>query len=119
MSSNNTLTEQMTIETLHIEGRLWFDRVNGNTYHSARATIGGVLQIGVPFQYGYGEQYVYSAQEKLAELGYLPIERHENGSVKPLWQEARDRGFTFTYNAEHVSKREAKAWGTLVEEVNQ
>ncbi|MCP4527484.1 MAG: hypothetical protein GY833_16445 [Aestuariibacter sp.] len=51
----------------------WFDRLNGNTYHSCRITRtrdGAILTC--PFQYGYGDQYMYTALEKMAQEKWLP-----------------------------------------------
>ena len=41
----------------------WFDKVNGNTYHSVRITRteDGAVVVG-QFQYGYGDQYRYTAR---------------------------------------------------------
>lgn len=55
-----------------IHGARWFDKVNGNTYHSVSINIlktGKVIK--VPFQYGYGDHYRQSALEILAGLGLL------------------------------------------------
>ena len=51
----------------------WFDRVNGNTYHSVRiirCRDGAVLYC--PWQYGYGDQYRYTALEAMARAKWLP-----------------------------------------------
>lgn len=41
---------------------LWFDKVNGNTYHSVQITRCKDKQIlFAPCEYGYGEQYKQSA----------------------------------------------------------
>ena len=51
----------------------WFDRVNGNTYHSVRVTRcrdGAVLVC--PFQYGYGDQYRQTALATMAKAKWLP-----------------------------------------------
>ena len=43
----------------------WFDKVNGNTYHSVRVTRhkDGAVVVG-QFQYGYGEHYKQTALAK-------------------------------------------------------
>lgn len=60
------------IKTLIITGKSWFDRVNGNSYCSARCTINfglkSEMSFAVPFQYGYGNFYKQAALEKLAEM---------------------------------------------------
>lgn len=61
----------------------WFDKVNGNTYHSCRITRtsdGAVLCC--PFQYGYGDQYRHTALVEMADKKWLPVKyrgRNENG----------------------------------------
>ena len=51
----------------------WFDRVNGNTYHSVRITRHRDCKtICCPFQYGYGDQYRYTALEAMARAKWLP-----------------------------------------------
>ncbi len=69
--------------SLHIEGRRWFQRGPGNTYHSVRIFQNGAEIAYLPFQYGYGEQFLQTAWEWLAANGYPELgERHENGSMK-------------------------------------
>ena len=56
----------------------WFDKVNGNTYHSVRIVRhrdGAVLYC--PWQYGYGEQYRYTALETMARAKWLPPKYRE------------------------------------------
>jgi len=52
----------------------WFDKVNGNTYHSVQITrVRDSKVIFCPFQYGYGDQYRYTALEAMAEAKWLPV----------------------------------------------
>ena len=69
--------------SLHIEGRRWFQRGPGNTYHSVRIFKDGKLLVFLPYQYGYGEGFLQTAFEWLGNNG-MPelLERHENGSPK-------------------------------------
>jgi hypothetical protein len=51
----------------------WFDKMNGNTYHSVQITR--VLDgntIYCPYQYGYGEQYRHTALVEMVKNGWLP-----------------------------------------------
>lgn len=51
--------------------RKWFDRVNGNTYHSTRIIINGVeADYKKPFEYGYGDAYMDTAAMLAIENGY-------------------------------------------------
>jgi hypothetical protein len=96
-------TETKAIErSLFIEGREWFDKVNGNSYFSARLWVDGGQVAILPFQYGYGDQYLYEAQKKLLELGYLPQE----GKNRGLWTIAQESGFDFYSSKTNTNKRE-------------
>jgi hypothetical protein len=86
--------------SLFIEAREWFDRVNGNSYFSARIWVDGGQVAILPFQYGYGDQYLYEAQKKLLELGYLPQE----GKSRGLWTIAQESGFDL-YSAKTNTKK--------------
>ena len=84
-------TQAKIKRSLFIEGREWFDKVNGNSYFSARIWVDGGQVAILPFQYGYGDQYTYEAQKKLLELGYLPQE----GKSAGLWTIAQAQGFDY------------------------
>jgi hypothetical protein len=80
--------------SLFFEGRAWFDKINGNTYHSVRIWINGEVMAVVPMRYGYENAYQASAVEELVELGLLPETLFQHGSDRatreyPLWQIAR------------------------------
>ena len=61
---------------IHVAGRRWFDRVNGNTYHSAVVYLTGetVDDVTVPvrYQYGYDDGYLESARAELVDRRLLP-----------------------------------------------
>jgi hypothetical protein len=88
------------IRSLFVECREWFDKVNGNSYFSARIWINGGQVAILPFQYGYGDQFIYEAQRKLIELGYIPKEK-ENESLYSL---GKTFGFDF-YSAKTITKK--------------
>lgn len=59
------------IESAVIIARKWFDKVNGNTYHTARIIInGGEADHKSLRQYGYGTSYITTATETAIENGY-------------------------------------------------
>lgn len=88
--------------SLFIEGREWFDKVNGNSYFSARIWVDGEQIAILPFQYGYGDQFQYEAQKKLLDLGWLPQEGKSNG----LWTIAKELGFDYYAAKSSTTKRE-------------
>jgi hypothetical protein len=56
----------------------WYDRVNGNTHHSVRITrTKDGAKLACMFEYGYGEQYRYTALMKMVELNWLPESYNE------------------------------------------
>lgn len=72
--------------SLFVEARLWFDKQNGNSYFSARVWVDGHIVSVLPFQYGYGTQYLYEANEELIRLGYIDQEY----TGRPLWISTRE-----------------------------
>lgn len=62
------------MKSLHIEGRRWFQRGPGNTYHSVRIFIDGALAVCLPFQYGYGDQFLQTAIDWLKAQGRIPAD---------------------------------------------
>lgn len=58
----------------------WFDRINGNTYHSVKITrVKDDKTIYCPMQYSYGEQYKTTALQAMAKAKFLPVKyRGEN-----------------------------------------
>ena len=63
-----------------IVGKKWFDKVNGNTYHSARVYDLEMKCVAVAsYEYGYGEQYVYSAFNAMKKDGIISTDKLEYG----------------------------------------
>lgn len=57
------------IQTIDVQAKEWFDKVNGNSYFSAKIAINFGLKSQVnlflPFQYGYGNHYEHEAFKKI------------------------------------------------------
>ncbi len=62
----------MEKHSIHIEGRRWFQKTWGNTYHSVRIFIDGQQAAYLPYQYGYGDQFLQTALDWLKANGYAP-----------------------------------------------
>jgi hypothetical protein len=95
-------TETKIQRSLFIEAREWTDKTYGNSYFSARIWVDGGQVAILPFQYGYGDQFLYEAQKKLLELGYLPQEGKNQG----LWAIAQQNGFDFYSSKTNTKKAE-------------
>lgn len=96
---------QNTIKTLDINARSWFDKVNGNSYFSGQIVINYGLEdkkcLFMPFQYGYGDQYIWEA------LNTLKRENLVSENVSALYQ-LQDAGIIIRYNKIDTLKRELK-----------
>jgi hypothetical protein len=79
---------------IHISGRRWFDRKNGNTYFSSSIYVNGVLVERIPYEYGYGEQYLRDSMKLLINKGYLPRATY-----------AEQRGIRFTTEVADVARK--------------
>ena len=102
------MTNQATpIRSLSVQGKEWFDKVNGNSYFSAVIQINGEPVHKLPFQYGYGSHYLDMANQWLAENGYIDNPPHNNGSRTSLWSYCQDHHIDFYYSmSENCKKRE-------------
>ena len=79
---------------IKIVGRRWFDRVNGNTYHSVYVCNDDNSLIGkCKFAYGYGEGYLQTAHQILQDAGIYPKtgERFASGADKDYHDFLLDR----------------------------
>lgn len=90
-------------DTVHIEGRRWFARTEGNTYFTASIWLNGDNVSVLPRQYGYGSQYEYEAMAELRRLGLLPADRERWAT--PPWQVAQDLGFKLVSTVVDVARR--------------
>ena len=92
----------------------WFDKVNGNTYHSARVFNNETGEmIYCPYEYGYGEHYRQTALNVMAERGWLPEQyrgRHDNGSPKWGGYE-RENNYPILWHVVDWKKKECIANG--------
>jgi len=66
--------DAMQKHQIHIEGRRWFQKTYGNTYHTARVFIDGELKFKSSTHYGYGEQFIGTATAMLIGTEYVPVD---------------------------------------------
>jgi hypothetical protein len=78
----------MTIKTIDIQAKEWFDKVNGNSYFSANVTINYGMKsqktIFLPFQYGYGSHCETMAGKELLKLKL--VNQDPNMTFFSLWR---------------------------------
>jgi len=94
----------------------WFDRKNGNTYHSVRITRNRDGQtLACPMQYGYGDCYRQTALQAMAANKWLPVKyrgRHSNGSAQAMCYEM-ENNYPILWNVAETTKRECLNHGQL------
>lgn len=63
MRKISNVTDLNQVGYLTIIARKWFDRVNGNTYHSCEVYFNNKLVDRDPYEYGYGDHYLNTASK--------------------------------------------------------
>lgn len=91
--------EAFELESIFIEGRLWFDKTYGNTYFSNRVWINGAISFEMPMEYGYEEMYVHRAIAELQSRGYFLGEK-----IPSVWQIRDEMGIHFYKSATYGKK---------------
>ncbi|MFA5323714.1 MAG: hypothetical protein WC373_13665 [Smithella sp.] len=74
-------------KSITVIGRRWFQRTYGNTYHTAQIIVDGVTIHKTPKQYGYDNQYAYTAFQWLKDNKIIPLPEEEHASH---WRHIRD-----------------------------
>ena len=86
----------------------WFDKANGNTYHSARIIrLKDDKEIRVKWKYGYEEQYKTSCFKEMQNQKWLV--KYDNYSVG-YWQRRNNYPIKWIDKG-HGLKRDMVAWG--------
>lgn len=62
------------LRSLFINGRLWFDKANGNTYHAVSISANGKWLIDIGITYGYEDHYLQTALAWLKSFGLVAQE---------------------------------------------
>ncbi len=104
----------------------WFDKVNGNTYHSVRITrISDGKVICHEWTYGYNEHYRQTALQTMFKAGWLdnylrkhepiknlkPEERHYTENNLSMFE--RENNYPIMWNVSEGLKRDMVANGKL------
>ncbi len=90
--------------TITVIGRRWFERVNGNTYHSVEVYVNGELIERIPFTYGYGSMYMQNAGEIIDKNFITPLKKYEHGGIEPLWK-LKQYGYTIIDSVTDVERK--------------
>lgn len=88
----------------------WFDKVNGNTYHSVRVTRAeDGKTIAHEWTYGYGDAYRQTALNTMLKAGWLPEGYAENNT----WQYERENNYPIFWDEINGLKRDMIANGKI------
>jgi len=93
------------MKSITVIGRRWFERINGNTYHSAEIIIDGTFVHKIQFAYGYEDQYIQSASEFLEEEGHIKLEKYNNSGFEMLWSYCKKHNIKYYATVTDVRRR--------------
>jgi len=82
-----------------IDGKRWFQKSYGNTYHSVSVTVDGVHLGNSGKHYGYGDTYRQTAFEMLQNKGYF-----EGMEYNEFCQFQRDNREKFYFTVSDVTR---------------
>ena len=93
-----------------VEAIRWFDKINGNTYHSVKITNNETgEQIAHPFTYGYGDSYRQSTFEVMLSNKWLP-EKYNRDNV---YEYERQNDYPIQWIVSEGLKRDCIAHGLI------
>lgn len=114
-SKTKNNTKKMNPKSILIIGKRWFDRVNGNTYCSARIYFDGVEVARVPWTYGYGDYYAQAARDLIQKTGLVKFKviNKEANLTESLYQYCQRKKINLVSEHTDGLKRDMVQWGRL------
>ena len=90
----------MNINTIDINAKEWFDRINGNSYFAGSIVLNfgqdSQIKFTMPFEYGYGDFYIQKAMQTLNDAGLIEAK---------YTSELRDLGIILRTNMQRNCKK--------------
>lgn len=86
-----------------IEGKEYFDKLNGNSYFSSKVYFNGELAFSLPYQYGYWDSFEFEALKKLKELNLISTVEKYKLEEQGYWVKS--------IKHENCKKVDVKKWG--------
>ena len=93
-----------TPKSIIVHGRRWFEKTNGNTYHTTQIGVDGKLTGSTLVRYGYGDQYLWTAFEWLEDNGHITRDTPD-GRTEPPWVYCERVGCKLEYFATEVGRK--------------
>jgi hypothetical protein len=99
------------VKTIDVNCLEWFDKVNGNSYFAGKVTVNYGMKSQksyiIPFQYGYGSQYVHEAEMTLRRNNVIKCDEYT-----ALWRYCRENNIILRESLkENCKQRELKNIG--------
>lgn len=88
------------VQSVFIVGRRWFERTNGNTYHSAEIYVNNEMVHKIDYQYGYGNQFEWEGMLWLSKNGYF---KDYKGQSPGMF--CRERGVSYNTTVTDVQRK--------------
>lgn len=98
-------------DSIQILGKRWFERTNGNTYHSVDVYVNNEFVGRDDFSYGYGDQYLETGTKILKQHYNLPKGMDEHTRIWGL----EECGIKVLYNVSDVARKKDLEKGGKVE----
>lgn len=99
------------VKSITVIGKRWFDKVNGNTYCSARVYFDGIEVLRIPWTYGYGNYFEQVSKEQLDKAGLIKLKKYDNGCSESFWEYCNKNKINYLSEVSDGLKREMKLWG--------
>lgn len=94
------------VRAIAVIGRRWFQKTNGNTYHSVAIYVNNEFVFRNPYECGYGNHWEQTAQEWLEKNGYLPgLEKYQYGGSELLSVYCVNRGIKYVRDVTNVQRK--------------
>lgn len=93
------------METIQLIGRRWFEKTNGNTYHSVEAYVDNKFIGKVAFEYGYGSQWSWTGARLLEEKGLISLKKFDNGGRESLWTYCENNNIKLLESVSDVKRK--------------
>jgi len=78
-------------QSIIVQGRKWFDKVNGNTYFSCWVQVPteqGFKSFCIPFQYGYGDQWQFESVVVLRKLRFFKDDNRQRWELPIVFSDS-------------------------------
>ena len=94
-------TEMKPARRLEIEGRLWFQKTYGNTYHRVRVFLDGEFLGRSDVEYGYGQQFAYTGIKLALKSARIPAFLEKEGN----YSYSKRTGIEIVARSEKVTRK--------------